>query len=121
MVRPNRSAIHYLAAHTIPGAAWAGAEGSWRLLTAAAAGLEVGEAQQEQQHPGADDRADDADGVEAVHAHVVVLDEVLQEAADEGTDDAEHDRADDPDRVTTGHEQARDRATDEAYYQQDDN
>src|SRR5215470_2563588 len=82
--------------------------------------LDAGKAQEEQQHPRTDDRADEADGVEAVHAHRVVLDQVLQEPADERADDAEHDGPDDADRVTAGHEQARDRADDKPHDQQDD-
>ena len=87
---------------------------------AAAAAFQAGEAQQEQQHPGADDRADEADGVEAVHSQRVVLYQVLQEPADEGPGDAEHDGAEYPDRVTAGHEQARDRADDEPDDQEHD-
>src|SRR6185312_2230912 len=82
--------------------------------------LDAGKAQDEQQHPGADDRADEADGMEAVHAHRVVLDQVLQEPADERADDAEHDGPDDADGVTARHEQARDRADDKPHDQQDD-
>src|SRR5580704_19622318 len=87
---------------------------------AAAAAFQAGEAQQEQQHPGPDDRADEADGVEAVHSQRVVLYQVLQEPADEGPGDAEHDGAEYPDRVTAGHEQARDRADDEPDDQEHD-
>ena len=91
------------------------------LLVAAATRLKPGDAQQEQQHPRADDRPDEADGVEAVHAERVVLDQVLQEAADEGAGDAEQDRAEDADRVTAWHQQAGDRAHDQPDdYQRDD-
>jgi hypothetical protein len=83
------------------------------LLVAAATRLKPGDAQQEQQHPRADDRPDEADGVEAVHAERVVLDQVLQEAAHEGAGDAEQDGAEDADRVTAGHQQAGDRAHDQ--------
>jgi methionyl-tRNA synthetase len=71
-----------------------------RLAATAPARLHPGDPDQEQQHEGADDRSDDAHGVEAVNAHVVVLDEVLQESADEGPDDAEHDGAQDAEGVT---------------------
>jgi methionyl-tRNA synthetase len=69
---------------------------------AAPAGLHAGDPQQEQQHERADDRPDDAHGVEAVDAHAVVLDQVLQETADEGTDDTEHDGAEYPEVVAAG-------------------
>jgi methionyl-tRNA synthetase len=82
--------------------------------SAAAAGLGVEEPEQDQQDDGADDRPDDPDQVEAVNAHVVVLDQVLQEAADERADDAEHDGAEDPDRVAAGNKQPGDGAGDEA-------
>ena len=44
------------------------------IQLAAVAWLQSGEAQQEQQHPGADDRSDETDGVEAMHAQRVVFD-----------------------------------------------
>lgn len=80
---------------------------------AAAAWFQAGQAQQEQQHPGADDRADDADRVEAVHAGRVVFDQGPQEPADKRADDTEHYGAEDAERVTAGHEQPRDSADDE--------
>src|ERR1700722_9223967 len=74
----------------------------------------------EQQHEGADDRSDNAHGVEAVNAHVVVLDEVLEESAEEGSDDAEHDGAEDAEGVAAGEWQAGDQAGDQADDDQDD-
>jgi len=76
----------------------------FRRLSAppAAARLRVEEPEQDQQDDGADDRSEDPDQVEAVNAHVVVLDQVLQEAADERAHDAEHDGADEPDGVAAG-------------------
>ena len=62
-----------------------------------AAPLQAGKPEQEQQHEGADDRTDEADGVEAVHAQRVVLPQVLHEASDEGADDPEQDGAEDSD------------------------
>jgi methionyl-tRNA synthetase len=91
-----------------------------RPLPAAAARLQAGDPQQEQQHEGADDRPDDAHGVEAVNAHVVVLDEVLQESADEGADDAEHDGAEYAEGVAAGEKQAGDQAGDQSDDDQDD-
>jgi methionyl-tRNA synthetase len=55
----------------------------FRRLSAPPAGLGVKEPEQDQHDDGADDRPDDPDRVEAVDAQVVVLDQVLQEAADE--------------------------------------
>jgi methionyl-tRNA synthetase len=88
---------------------------------AAAAGLRVEQAEQEQQDQGTDDRSDDPDGVEAVNAERVVLDQVLQEAAHERAHDAEHDGAEQPDGVAPGDEKARDGAGNEADDNQDDN
>jgi methionyl-tRNA synthetase len=95
----------------------------FRRLSAAAAatGLSVEQAEQEQQDQGADDRADDPDGVEAVDAERVVLDQVLQEAAHERAHDAEHDGAEQPDGVAPGDEEARDGAGNEADDDQNDN
>ncbi len=81
---------------------------------AAAARLGVEEPEQDQQDDGADDRSEDPDQVEAVNAHIVVLDQVLQEAADKRAHDAEHDSADEPDGITAGDEQPGDEACDEA-------
>jgi methionyl-tRNA synthetase len=88
---------------------------------AAAAGLGVEETEQEQQDQGTDDRSDDPDGVEAVNAERVVLDQVLQEAAHERAHDTEHDGAEQPDGVTPGDEEARDGAGNEADDDQNDN
>jgi methionyl-tRNA synthetase len=74
-----------------------------RLSVTAVAPLQAGEPKQQEQHERADDRPDQADRVEAVHAQRVVLPQVLEETADERADDAEHDRAQDPDAVATGH------------------
>src|ERR1700722_13270729 len=87
--------------------------------SAAAAGLHPGQAEQQQQHEGADDRADEADRVEAVDAEVVVLDQVLQETADERADDTEHDGAEKPEGVAAGQERTRDQADDESDDDQD--
>ncbi len=88
---------------------------------AAAAGLRVEQPQQDQQDQGTDDRSDDPDGVEAVDAQRVMLDEVLQEAAHERTHDAEHDGAEEADGVAAGEQEARDGAGDEADDNQHDN
>jgi len=88
---------------------------------AAAAGLRVEQPQQEQQDQGTDDRSDDPDGVEAVDAQRVVLDQVLQEAAHERAHDAEHDGAEQPDGVASRDEEARDGAGNEADDDQNDN
>src|SRR5689334_22565127 len=80
---------------------------------AAAAALGARQAQDQQQYDGADDRADDARGVELVR-DPVELDQVPQEATDERTDHAEQDGAEDPHRVPAGHEQPRDGARDES-------
>jgi methionyl-tRNA synthetase len=95
----------------------------FRRLSAAAAatGLSVEQAEQEQQDQGADDRSDDPDGVEAVDAERVVLDQVLQEAAHERAHDAEHDGAEQPDGIAPGDEEARDGARNEADDDQNDN
>ena len=94
-----------------------------RALAVAATGtatLGAGEPHEEQQDEGADDRSDNAHGVEAVNAHVVVLDEVLEESADEGPDDAEHDGAEDAEGVTARKKQAGDQTGDQADDDQDD-
>jgi methionyl-tRNA synthetase len=88
---------------------------------AAAASLQAGEPEQEQQHEGADYRPDEADSVEAVHAHRVVLPQVLQEPADEGTHDAEQDGAQDADVVPAREQQTSNRADDQADDAQPDN
>ena len=85
----------------------------FRRLSASPAGLRVEEPEQEQQHQGTDDRSDDPDGVEAVDAQRVVLDQVLQEAAHERAHDAEDDGTEEADGVTAGDEQPRDGAGDE--------
>jgi methionyl-tRNA synthetase len=82
--------------------------------SAPSAGLGVEEPEQDQHDDGADDRPDDPDRVEAVDAQVVVLDQVLQEAADERAHDAEHDGAEDPDGVAARDQQPGDGAGDEA-------
>jgi hypothetical protein len=86
----------------------------------AAAGFHVEDPQQEQDHQGADDRPDDADRVEAVNAQRTVLDQVLQEAPDEGADDAERAGAEASDGIPAWHEQPGDGAGDEADDQQHD-
>jgi hypothetical protein len=63
------------------------------------------EADDEQQDEGSDDGTDDAHGVKAVNVHLVVLDEVLYEPADEA-DDARDDGAEDSDGVTAREKQA---------------
>src|SRR5689334_16904481 len=83
---------------------------SARARSAPAAGLGVEEPEQDQHDDGADDRPDDPDRVEAVDVQVVVLDQVLQEAADERAHDAEHDGAGDPDGVAAGDQQPGDGA-----------
>ncbi len=93
----------------------------FRRLSAAAAGLRVEEPEQDQQDQGTDDRPDDPDRVEAVDAQRVVLNQVLQEAAHERADDAEHDGAEQPDGVAPGDEEPRDGAGDEADDDQNDN
>ena len=91
-----------------------------RLSVATATGLEVGEPQQEQQHDGAYDRPDEAHRVEAVNAQRVVLNQVFEESADKGADDADHDGAEDSDGVPAGEQQARDGAHDESDDQKPD-
>jgi methionyl-tRNA synthetase len=93
----------------------------FRRLSASPAGLRVEEPEQEQQHQGTDDRSDDPDGVEAVDAQRVVLDQVLQEAAHERAHDAEHDGAEEADGVAAGDEQPRDGTGDEADDDKHDN
>jgi methionyl-tRNA synthetase len=93
----------------------------FRRLSAAASGLGVEQAEQDQQDQGTDDRSDDPDRVEAVNAQRVVLDKVLQEAAHERAHDAEHDGAEQPDGVAPRDEEARDGAGDEADDDQNDN
>src|ERR1700722_5298744 len=87
-----------------------------RALAVAATGtaaLRAGQPHEEQQDEGADDRADDADGVEAVDVDLVVLDQVLQESADEGADDAEDDGSEEADGVAAGKKQAGDQSSDQ--------
>ncbi len=49
-------------------------------------------------------------GWEAVNARSVVLDQILQESADEGADDTENDGTENSDEVPAGKEQARDQS-----------
>ena len=93
----------------------------FRRLSAAAAGLGVEQAEEEEQDQRTDDRPDDPDGVEAVDAQRMVLDQVLQEAAHERAHDAEQDGAEQPDGVAAGDEEPRDSAGDEADDDQNDN
>src|SRR3984957_14534155 len=82
-------------------------------VAAAAARLQVGEPEQEQQHDGADDGPDEAHGVEAVHVQRVVLPQVVEETADEGAGDADDDSADDADGVAAWEKKAGQSARDQ--------
>lgn len=63
------------------------------------------DAEQEQHHDRAQDRANDADGVKLMGRYPVVLDQVPDETADERARDAQQDRAQEPDAIPARDEQ----------------
>jgi hypothetical protein len=87
---------------------------AWLDPATGPAWLESGEPEQQQEHDGTQDRADDADCPEVVGLDVVVLDEFPEESADEGSDDAEQDGTKQADTVPTGYQEARDQANHQA-------
>jgi hypothetical protein len=78
------------------------------------AALQPGHPEQQENHEGSDDGAEDAGAPEVVRLDCVKLDELPQEAADERADDAHCDRAEDADAVPARQKQARDEPGDES-------
>src|ERR1700733_2287023 len=87
----------------------------------AAAALGAGQAQDDQQDHGTDDGPDDPRGVELVDRQGVVLNQRIDEPANERPDNTQDDGAQYADGIAAGNQQAGDETRDESDDQQDDN